>query len=132
MRDRLGRIDRDFSRWLLAHPVLAVVVTAALLFMMAGSIPASVRADIDSAPAWVSWTALGFMASIPVPLLVLPGAMGRLPGEALGVLWAVSISPGLIGFSAVWEGGWSWLAAVGFMVSVAATVAVMWWGRATS
>lgn len=130
--NRLHRLDQDFSRWLRAHPVPAVVVTAALLFVMTVSVPESVRADIDSAPAWVSWVALGFMVWTPVTLLVLPRAMGRPPGEALGVLWAVCVAPGVIGFGAVMSGAWSWLAGVGFMVSVVAMVAVMWWGRATS
>ncbi len=116
--NRLHRFDQDFSRWLLAHPVPAVVVTAALLFVMTVSVPESVRADIDSAPAWVSWVALGFMVWTPVTLLVLPRAMGRSPSEALGVLWAACVAPGVIGFGAVMSGAWYWVAGTGSIVSV--------------
>jgi hypothetical protein len=126
----LDGAQKRLSEWMLDSPVATWVITV-LVLLIATSIPSSIVEEAQSTGAWVPALAVVIMLSEVVGAFVFPRLLHRPPHEVLGLLWAVSMAPVLVGLGASLLGAGRWLPGLGWLLAVASLALVLRWARRT-
>lgn len=123
VREFLEKSTRSWSEMLLRNPVASVVVTAVVLAVLA-SLPSTLY-EQDSAHSWLTVVVLVFISYGTVMSLLFPRVVSRRPDEVLGVMWAFALTPTMVAWVFAYSFGTPrWILGVGFVLSVAALIAV--------
>ncbi len=99
-----GDLERSFGKLILNHPIVAVTGTAALLFLGFESIATALEPGAETLlvlvqPSWRYFFALGLMAYGVFLALEFHRVVKKERHEVIGVSYAFSITPALLGWA---------------------------------